>query len=150
MTKEELQQYRSLKLELKELEDRIRETRESVMFPAGKIITDMPMAPHNNNTDKMAEIIAKIDELERKYINQYKECLYRTVAVEEAIQELKDVSERRLMRFRYIQGMSWKVIAAEMDISERQVHRIYGNALHKVTGGKECLEEEKSTRTLTV
>jgi DNA-directed RNA polymerase specialized sigma subunit len=134
MTKEELLQYRNLKLELMELEEKIREVRESVMYPAGKIITDMPIAPHND-TDKMAEIMAKIDELEREYINKYSECLNQTVAIEHAIQGLSNASERRLMRFRYLQCLSWKVIAADMNISVRTAHRIHSAALYRVTGG---------------
>lgn len=49
--------------------------------------------------------------------------------ISEAIDLLEDVDERALLRARYVNGKSWRMIAKQMCYSQSTVHRIHSNAL---------------------
>lgn len=140
MTKEELWQYSKLKEELKQLEEQIKDLRASAMFPSSQVITDMPMAPHSDN-DKMAEIVSKLDELERLYMQTYDRYLSLKKTIENEIASLTDTSERRIMRLRYMHGLKWKEICTAVGYSWRQVHRIHKRALGKIVKESEVKNE---------
>ncbi len=49
------------------------------------------------------------------------------------ISAVPDVDERMVLRYRYIQGLTWEQIGLEMNADERTIRRWHGNALLHIT-----------------
>ena len=107
MTKEQLRQYRSTKIEIRQLERRIVELeRMSYDYNAVLPLRDL-------YREKLAELIE----------GQLK--------IEKAIESLNP-TERELMRLRYIDGADWTEVAATIHYEWTQTHRIHARALAKI------------------
>ena len=46
---------------------------------------------------------------------------------------MPDTDERLVLRYRYIQGLTWEQIGLEMNADERTIRRWHGNALLHIT-----------------
>ena len=106
MTKEQLRQYRSIKIEISQMERRIEEWER---------------LGHNDITrplqDAYREKLANLIESQLK--------------IEKAIESLNS-TERELMRLRYIDGADWTEVAATIHYEWTQTHRIHARALRKL------------------
>lgn len=49
------------------------------------------------------------------------------------ITAVPDTDERMVLRYRYIQGLTWEQIGLEMNADERTIRRWHGNALLHIT-----------------
>ena len=107
MTKEELRQYRSIKMEICQIERRISDLER-----------------YGNELD----ITHPLRELYRQKLIELIEGQLR---IEKAIESL-DPTERELMRLRYIDGAEWLDVAAEIHYEWTQTHRIHARALNKI------------------
>ena len=130
MTKYELRNYIPMKDEVEQLKSQILTLREQVTSPKNQVITGMPHGG-NGNKDKMAEIIGRIDELERKYISKYNALLNECDRIEKAIEPLES-KERMLMRYKYLQGLKWEDVALEMNYSVENIYKMHGRILQKL------------------
>ena len=108
MTKEQLRQYRSIKIEIRQLERRIYE---------------MDVLCHLNE-DITYPLI-------RLYREQLAELIEGQLKIEKAIESLNP-TERELMRLRYIDGADWTEVAATIHYEWTQTHRIHARALAKI------------------
>ena len=104
MTKEELQEYRPIKIELEAL---------AVM------------------TRKIAPGCAQDDGLTEYYNNKKKRLTERLQQLEDALEGLEP-TERTIMRLRYIDGLSWLAISRRVHYSKSQLRRIHVKALNKL------------------
>ena len=107
MTKEELSEYRSIKVEISQIERRIIELERKGY--------DL-------------EITHPLRELYRQKLSDLIDCQLR---IEKAIESLNP-TERELMRLRYIDGAEWLDVAAEIHYEWTQTHRIHARALAKL------------------
>ena len=106
MTKEELRLYRSIKLEICQIERRIAE-----MGRLGRDDITQPLCALYR--EKIAVLID----------GQMK--------IEKAIEALNP-TERELMRLRYIDGADWTEVAATINYEWAQTHRVHARALAKI------------------
>lgn len=106
MTKEQLRQYRSIKIEVSQIERRIEEL-EGVEHPE----TTQPL--RDLYREKLADLVEG------------------QVRIEKAIESLNP-TERELMRLRYIDGADWTEVAATLNYEWAQTHRIHVRALSKI------------------
>lgn len=102
MTKEELREYIPIKQELAAMESLARKLER--------------------NED---------DDLAALYREKRQELAGRLRAMEEALETLGP-TERKLMRLRYIEGLSWQAVSMRIHYSWKQTHRIHNNALRKL------------------
>ena len=107
MTKEELRQYRSIQLEICQLQRRI-EAMEG-------------------RTDDIG-LNETLQALYREKLQSLLDCLVR---IEKAIETLTPI-ERELIRLRYIDGADWTEVAATIHYEWSQTHRIHARALTKM------------------
>ena len=107
MTKEEIRLYRSISIEICQLEQRI---------------VRLEMMGHND------DITQPLRDLYRKKLNTLIDGQLR---IEQAIESL-DPTERELMRLRYIDGEEWLDISATIHYEWSQTHRIHARALDKI------------------
>lgn len=104
MTKEQLQEYRSIKKELAALE-----------------VLGHKIERHGS------------PELLKQYEKQRTKLSDELLAIENALETLTS-TERTLMRLRYIEGLSWQAICGRICYSWQQTHRIHARALKKIRG----------------
>ena len=101
--KEKLKEYRYTKENIEELEERLAEIDSRF----NRITQNFePMPQGNEKRDKMAEMVAAKEDLEKE-INQELIKSYKLMSeVEACIKELQE-EEKRLIRLRYIDGLKW-------------------------------------------
>lgn len=109
MTKEQLRQYRSIKIETSQIERRIEELERM-----------------GHRTDR--EIILPLQDLYREKLTNL---IVEQLRIEKAIEGLNP-TERELMRLRYIDGVDWTEVAATINYEWAQTHRVHARALAKI------------------
>lgn len=107
MTKEQLRQYRSIKIETSQLERRIIE---------------LELLGHDY------DIVQPLRDL---YREKLRVLLDDQLKIEKAIESLNP-TERELMRLRYIDGADWTEVAATINYEWAQTHRVHARALAKI------------------
>ena len=85
----------------------------------------------SGNSDAIGSKLAKLNDLLEYYVLKIEERIIQQERIEKELERLP-VTERRLMRYRYIDGLEWKDIMGKMCYSWKQVHRIHGRALEKL------------------
>lgn len=106
MTKEQLRQYRSIKIEISQIERRIEELEE-----CGQ--DDLTQPLRDNYREKLGSLIEG------------------QLRIEKAIESLNP-TERELVRLRYIDGADWTEVAATINYEWAQTHRVHARALAKI------------------
>lgn len=134
MTKEDFINYRMLSFEVRRLRASLKELEESIYSPAGQRYSLTPRASSNMGRT-MDDVVASHAALEEMYQAKLAAKNAQLLAIEEAVESLKDPAERLVMRYRYIDGHKWSRICQAMlprGYSERQVYRLHGWALEKL------------------
>lgn len=129
MTKQELQQYASLKRETEQITEELTRLKSQLMSAKGQIITDMPRC--QGDDDKMLTGITKLLELQDRYNNKLYSLCIRQIEIEQSLDSLS-TEERTLMRYRYIDGLKWEKICNKMGYAWAQIHRKHKAALEKI------------------
>ena len=85
-------------------------------------LTDMP---HSNSPDpqKYEAIYAAIDELEREIKESEKKADDIRAEIGLTVCRLSDPLSQRALIYHYLQGMSWREAAAQMNFSQTQIYR---------------------------
>lgn len=130
MTKQELQQYGAIKREVEQIDEELARLKSSIMSARGQIITDMPRASSPEG-DSLSKGVIKMVELEHLYQDMRAALCDKQIEIERALKVLNP-TERRLMRYRYIDGMTWEKIADKMHYSFREVFYKHKSALKKI------------------
>lgn len=76
---------------------------------------------------------ANLDELERKMQAKQREVINIGIRIEVSIMEMKELKERMVLRYRYIQGMRWEEVCIKMRYCLRHVRRIHTKALKNMS-----------------
>ena len=125
--KEYLQQYRHIQREIEDIDRRMARIRLKYAAPSAINYSDMPKA-HNSEHD-LSDYIVKMDELTNYMISKYTRLRGIEVDIYMRVDRMENQRERELLRFRYIDGMTWTAIAEALDTTERNVYFIHGRAL---------------------
>jgi len=129
MTKEKLMQYRSIKTEIKQLQEKIQELEERKTSIKSQIITDMPTGGESLD---LLTIITIIEETQEKLRNKEIELLKVMNEIEEIIDSLENSEDRCILRARYIECKKWEEICVELNYSWRHMHRLHSKILDKI------------------
>jgi RinA family phage transcriptional activator len=78
---------------------------------------------------KTEEILAKIVDLEREIDADIDRLIEVRDSIKSIIEAVEDDRERLLLQYRYLDGKTFEWIAAEMNYSWRQIHRLHSRAL---------------------
>ena len=125
--KEYLQQYRHIQREIEDIDRRMVQIRLKYAAPSAINYSDMPKA-HNSEHD-LSDYIVKMDELTDYMISKYTRLRGIEVDIYMRVDRMENQKERELLRYRYIDGMTWTEIADALDTTERNVYFIHGRAL---------------------
>ena len=74
----------------------------------------------------------KVDELERKITQAIDELADIRMEIEAVLGQLEDDTLRKLMEYRYIDGLTWEQVEEKMHYSWRHTCRLHGEALAKI------------------
>ena len=123
--KERLNTHLLKKEEVKDLQERVQETRERLTSIRTQDFGEVQVV---GGKDKLAKLICALIELEGVYNDKYIDLVKDTIEIEGIIDKLEP-EERLLIRKRFIDGKSWEVVAEEMNYTERNVYYKYKKAL---------------------
>ena len=125
MTKRELSKYYYLKLEIKNLEEKIQEVNEGII--GSRELTGMPHGTGKSNPVEKKVII--LTKLKNRLETRIMDAMNEKLKIEEYISGIDDVQTRIIFNKRYIELKRWETIAKEMYMSERSVFRKHQNYL---------------------
>jgi RNA polymerase sigma factor (sigma-70 family) len=130
MTKDELKKYQAIKKERKQIADYLQQLELELDAPGSPRLDGMPFNPSSNKNPMASKVATKVDLL-RLYESKAAELDAALLAIEKAIDTL-DHTERMLMRYHYIDGLTWEDVAVEIGYSWRQTHRLHAKALRQI------------------
>lgn len=115
MTLRELSKYHDIKIELNDLENRIKEL-ESTFVKATKY-SDMKVDRSFSNSSPTEQIFTRINNLKEKYNDKQIKLFDELAKIEEYLDKVDDSSVRTIMRKRFIDLMTWEEVATDMHYS---------------------------------
>lgn len=127
--KHKLHSYRDLLAEYDQIKMELEKVEAFMEAPRTSNLDGMPRSPGGG--DPILGVVAHHIALQERYRNQ----LHRLAAAQAEIENLIDglePSERRLMRCRYIDGMTWEEVCVRIGYSWRQTHNIHSRILDKL------------------
>lgn len=127
--KKRLNSYRELNAERRQILDELNRLEALMSSPSGPNLDGMPRSPGVGNP--VERMVIKHITLQEKYRAQLVELTTAQELIEGMIEGLEPV-ERRLARFRYIDGLTWEDVCEKLCYSWRQTHRIHGRMLDKL------------------
>lgn len=127
--KKTLNSYRELQAEQRQLQEELLRLEAVMSSPGGPNLDGMPKAPGIGNP--VERMVIKHVTLQERYTEQLAKMAEQQTDIEDLIESLEP-TERRLARFRYIDGMDWESVCVMMCYSWRQTHRIHGRMLDKL------------------
>ena len=130
MGKEELMQYKTKKVEIKQLKERIKELEERKTSIKSQVITDMPTG--NGEGTDILSLIVMIEDAETELIQKEKQLIATMNKIEHTIDNVENSLDRCILRARYIECKAWEQICVELNYSWRQIHRLHSNILKKI------------------
>jgi len=128
MTKNQLKQYKILKLEAVQLEQELLEHLDSSMTGSA-VLTGMPKG--TQMPDIVPEFVHRSEKMYDRLMKKKDEALRLCKEIEGCIEELGPL-ERALMRARYVECKEWEQICIDINYSLRQTHRLHTNILMKM------------------
>jgi hypothetical protein len=124
-----LLRYGDLKLYIAAKRREIETLRESLL-PQSVDYTGVSV--QQSHSDHYAEIMAQIDQLERRIQAQTIEAIEALEEITDTISQIADFSHRALLINYYINGMTWEMVAEVMNYDVRTVYRMHDDALVEI------------------
>lgn len=109
------------------LRESIRADMYSLGSPAGHM--DKDKVQTSMTGDKMLELIARVDEVERDIVAEIKNLTNAKRTIMTEIERIPNENHRQLLYDRYILCLRWEKIALERDKGIRWIYRMHGKAL---------------------
>ena len=130
MTSQEKKEFLSRYLKVLAEEKDIREEIVYWESKAQKVTSSWSAAPSGGkSSDKVQTGAIKVAELRESLMDKINQLAAVRIEIERAIGTVQDDTQRRLLRLRYIKGMTLQQIAVEMHYSWRHICNIHGYAL---------------------
>ncbi len=128
MAKEFLRQaYRLNELinsDLEELQN-LRELSRSISSP----VFEEKISGTRNTDPPFVRYVGKIIDLEKQIQQEVDRLVKLKSDIREAINQMQNVDEKLLLRYRYINFLNWEEICVNLNVSIRTVHRLHSSAL---------------------
>jgi len=129
MDKQAFMQYRHLCREIRELEE------EKEALAAGSLPASWPIGTGSRSrgrrTDHVGDAAAQLWQLSQLLARRLNQLIALRREIEEFIEGLQP-DERRILRFYYIEGLTWEQTAERTDYSVRQLSRKQRQIMQKL------------------
>ena len=133
MTSQEKKEFLSRYLEIMAEEKDIREEIAYWESKAQKVTSSWSAVPGGGKgSDKVQMGAIKIAELRESLMDKINHLVAVRIEIERAIGTVQDDTQRRLLRRKYINGLTLEQIAVEMHYSYVHTCRIHGYALSNI------------------
>lgn len=133
MTRDEIKKllhsYRDLQAEAVQIRNTLDALEATMGGPRAANLDGMPKSPGAG--DPVLSVVSQHMELEERYRLQLEKLAAAQAQMEDMIEGLEP-TERRLMRHRYIEGLSWEEVCVAIGYSWRQTHNIHARALDQL------------------
>lgn len=127
--KAELLKYREAEMEATRLEGEITRWYSR----SEKMTTMVKLVPGGSSGGRSIETaVEAIDDLAGQLGAQREKLVSMRKAIGAAIEDVDDEKLRKVLRLKYIEGMTWERVAESMDMSVRGVTKMHGRALAKI------------------
>lgn len=134
MTKERLRNYRKIKQEKADLQQKMEEVETLLYSVKIPHLSDMPRGSSVESNPQEARVLAHSDELRELkefYRAKIKELAAEQLAIEKAIETLEPTT-RLLFRYRYIDDLKWEDVCLKINYSWRQTHNLHSDGLNQL------------------
>lgn len=127
--KEHLQQVYAIQRKIKRLEARREDLRADLY--SVKSPSDLPEIRVQTSLtgDKMLELVARVDELERSIIDEVKTLTEMKQGIIAEIEKVPNENYKQLLYDRYVLCKKWEQIALDRDRCVRWIFQMHGKAL---------------------
>lgn len=132
--KRQLNSYRDMRAEHLQIAEELRRLDILMASPSGPNLDGMPRSS-SGNSSPVERLVVRHLSLKERYTAKLEGLIAAQGVIEEMIEGL-DCTERRLARFRYIDGLNWETVCERMCYSWRQTHRIHGRMLDKLVAAE--------------
>lgn len=129
--KEHLQSVYSIQQKIKRLQNRREDLRAdlySIGSPTGQL--DSERVQTSISGDRMAELVARVDEVERDIVAELKDLIVAKDKISQEIERVPNENYKQLLFDRYILCLKWEKIALDRDKGIRWIYRMHGKALN--------------------
>ena len=113
------------------------ESLNALATSATSALTGMPHNP-NKATSKMADIVAKIVDLQDEINHDIDTLVDLKSEIAEVIKAIPDVEQQTILEQRYLCFMPWEKIAVELQFTPRHIFRLHDEALKKIRIPESC------------
>lgn len=120
LTIDDLKNVRRQKLRVEALEERIERLRERAEYTQRQLGECGRSDP---TRDRLAEYAAELDELERELTGEMIAMEKQLVYVDAELAKLPE-NQEKVLRLRFLEGLSWKNIASITHYSEKYVFKL--------------------------
>lgn len=124
MTIDDLKNVRRQKLRVETLQERIERLRSRAEYNQRQLGECGRSDP---TRDRLAEYAAELDELERELTGEMIALEKQLAVVDAELAKLPE-NQEKVLRLRYMEGLTWNLIAKKAAYSERQCRRIRHSA----------------------
>ena len=120
ITIDDLKNVRRQKLRVESLQERIERLRSRAEYTQQQLGECGRSDP---TRDRLAEYVAELDELEQQLTGEMIALEKQLVFVDAEFAKLPE-NQEKVLRLRYVEGMSWRKVAAIAGYCERQCRRL--------------------------
>ena len=129
--KEYLAQARNIDHDVQDMLEEVAVLR-SMAEKTTVILSGMP-SKETKGTSRLADTVGKLVEQEKKIDGEIDRLVDLRTEIYAAIQQVVDRDAHRVLHLRYMGYRSWSAIAEEMKLSLRQIYRLHGEGLKKIS-----------------
>lgn len=129
IAKDRLKQYLPLLREVKQLEIRLEEMESTMYSPKVPGGDGMPRA--SGVSDPTGRIVQQKEAIWNQYTAKRDRLTAMLMEIEDTMKVLTP-TERILVRYKYMDGLTWEEVCVEMSYSWAHTHRIHSAALIKL------------------
>lgn len=123
-----LRRYRNNEREIERLQEEILQAQ----VLSQKVTVSLGGAGGSNGEDKLQVAVEHIIFLQNGLTAQVIRRVNLRKEIERTIQTVEDERLQQLLRYRYINGLTWERIAVAMNYSYMQICRLHGKALDAI------------------
>lgn len=124
--KKRLHRYRDLEAERQQIVKELERVEDLMKGPRGANLDGMPKAPGIG--DPVLGVVSQHLALQERYRLQLEKLAAAQTDIEDMIEGLEPTA-RRIMRFRYIDGLTWEAVCVAVGYSWSQTHDYHAKAL---------------------
>lgn len=125
-----LNEYKRISLKIISLEEQEATIRAEMESAKNQEISDMPRG--GGGKSDLSDYMVRLERIQQKIAQKKEELRFKRLEIEEKIINIQDGQQSEVIRLRYLELLGWKEIRSKLDVSERQVYILHGEALQAI------------------